>query len=304
MGIAVFIPGIKFPETNGKVTLAGDTPPASLQIISENSYTDFEAQLSVEYSPINTSLRGIAWSIVSGGEYATIDNYGRLSIKQGASSSSVVVKVASTADSSVFATKEITVTYDNAVTILTKVNVSGNPTINTRQRLFDENDSIEMKYKLTDAVQGHVSMLWGCLSEQSSAYIDSMRQINVTMGSDVEHSTVIGSGEMHIYKTPTMIGTEYVDEYFIDRLVRNNEEINYSGGQTAIGFTPSQDIYILSPNYNYSFMGIDVCYLKFKRSGVVTHNFAAAEKNGVYGFYDSYSDTFITNTGLTGTITL
>lgn len=304
MGIAVFIPGIHFPATNGQVSLAGNTPPSALHIVADDSYTDFEAQLSVAFSPINTALRGVAWSIVSGGEYATIDNYGRLHINQNASASQITVKAASTANSSIFDTKTITVTYDNAVTVLTKVHIADNPTINTRCRLFDEHDSIEMKYKLTDAILGHVNMLWGCLKEESSAYIDYMRQINVTMGSDVDHSKPIGSGEMNMYMTPTLIGTEYTDEYFLDKLVRNGVEIPSAGGLFAIGFTPSPDVYILHPEFAYSFVGIDVYHFKFKRDGVVTHNFEAAVKKGVYGFYDAYSDTFITNTGLSGTITL
>ena len=144
----------------------------------------------------------------------------------------------------------------------------------------------------------------GALDEGSSSYLSTYAYEVVVFGADRDHSNTMGTGEQYTYRSPTVIGDEYVDEFSIDSYTRNGEPVErYGNFQIADGFTPSKDIYILSPVYDYSFVGIEVYYFKFKRNGVVTHNFQAAVKDGVYGFYDSISDTFITNTGESGTIT-
>lgn len=303
MGLAIFVPDILF-SGNGKVTLRGDTKPSAIEINAEDSYSASSAQLSVNYSPVNTALRGITWSIVSGGDYASIDGNGKLTISQNASGASVTIRAVSQADGSVFDEKTITVTYVNPVSILEKVTINFNPVLNTGVRLVDDLDTIEMKYKVTDATVSSIGMLWGCLDERSSCYLSSFAYAVTVFGADREHSHTIGTGAQYTYRTPTVVGETYVDEYSMTQYIRNGEPAErYGNRQIGDGFTPSDDIYILHPNYDYSFVGIEVYYFKFKRNGVVTHNFQASVKDGVYGFYDAMSDTFITNTGESGTIT-
>jgi len=302
MGLAIFVPDLLF-SGNGKVTLTGDTKPSAIEINAEDSYSAASAQLSVNYSPVNAAMRGITWSIVSGGDYASIDNNGKMTINNDASGADVTVRAVSQADGSVFDEKTITVTYVNPVTILTKVSIHDNPAINTGVRLADNYDTIEMKYRVTDSFSG-TGMLWGALDEGSSSYLSNYAYEVVVFGADRDHSNTMGTGEQYTYRSPTVIGEDYVDEFSIDSYTRNGEPVEkYGQFQIADGFTPSKDIYILSPVYDYSFAGIEVYYFKFKRNGVVTHNFQAAVKDGVYGFYDAISDTFITNTGESGTIT-
>lgn len=302
MGLAIFVPNILF--SGNKVTLTGDTAPVGIEIDAQDSYDAASAQLSVKYSPVNAALRGITWSIVSGGDYASIDGNGKLTINQNASGAIVTVRAVSQADGSVFDEKTVTVTYVNPVTILEKVTINFNPVLNTGVRLVDDLDTIEMKYRVTNATVSSVGMLWGSLDERSSCYLSSLAYAITVFGADREHSHTIGTGAQYTYRTPTTIGELYVDEYSMNSYIRNGEPAErYGQSQTGDGFTPSGDIYILHPNYDYSFVGIEIYYFKFKRNGVVTHNFQAAVKDGVYGFYDAMSDTFITNTGESGTIT-
>lgn len=302
MGLAIFVPDILF-SGNGKVTLTGDTKPSAIEINAEESYSAASVQLSVKYSPINAAMRGITWSIVSGGDYASIDGNGKLTINQNASGASVTVRAVSQADGSVFDEKTVTVTYANPVTILTKVTIHGNPTINTGIRLVDDIDTIEIQYKVIDA-SGHIGMLWSDIEEHSSCYISDSAFLVSVFGADRDDSHVQATGERHTYRIPTVIGEEYTDVYSTSSFTRNNDAVAKYGNQfVGDGFTPSGDIHILSPVYDYSFVGIEVYYFKHKRNGVVVHNFQAAVKDGVYGFYDAMSDTFITNTGESGTIT-
>lgn len=303
MGLAIFVPDILF-SGNGKVTLTGDTKPSAIEINAEENYFAASVQLSVNYSPVNAALRGITWSIASGGDYASIDGNGKLTINQNASGASVTVRAVSQADGSVFDEKTITVSYVNPVTVLTKVTLRGNPNINTHVSLVDENDTIEMKYRIIDSMNNHVGMLWGTIDEKSSAYIDYFSSIISVFGADRDHSKVISTGKQFMYRAPTTLWTEYTDEFSINSVSRNGESLaKYGISQIGDGFTPSGDIHILHPVYDYSFSGIEIYYFKFKRNGVVTHAFMPAVKDGIYGFYDEDADIFITNTGDSGTIT-
>lgn len=115
MGIALFVPGVDFSDTNlGQVTLSGDTPIEGISINSPSSFTGEVLQLQIDYNPIFTTERDIVWSIESGSEYGYVDSNGKLYIATSASGSTVTVKATSVDDSSIFATKEIEVTYEDA----------------------------------------------------------------------------------------------------------------------------------------------------------------------------------------------
>lgn len=116
MGHAVILPNMDFSNSGmGKVTIP--TQPVvlvSLSIVAENSYSGSSTDsfnLSVTYNPANTTQTGVTWSIDSGSSYASITSGGVLSILSGADSDEVVVKATSTVNSSIYATKTITVTY-------------------------------------------------------------------------------------------------------------------------------------------------------------------------------------------------
>ena len=69
------------------------------------------AQFSVTYTPSNTTQRGVSWSIVSGTDYASIDESGKLTVKSGANGHTVKIRATSKVNASVYAEKTISVAY-------------------------------------------------------------------------------------------------------------------------------------------------------------------------------------------------
>lgn len=117
MGLAIIIPEVDFSDANlGKVSLSVNIPVMSLSIVSPISIVGKNYKLAISFSPINTNQRGVVWSVTSGSEYASVASDGVLTIKKGANKSPVIVKVVSTADSTISATKQINVTYANSDT--------------------------------------------------------------------------------------------------------------------------------------------------------------------------------------------
>ena len=109
----MIIPSISYANSGlGKVTVKKDIPIEGISINAESSYTGTSVTLTAVYTPTNTSETGAIWSIESGNEYATIDsNTGVLSILDGASDSTIVVKVTSSKNDKLTDTKEIKVSY-------------------------------------------------------------------------------------------------------------------------------------------------------------------------------------------------
>lgn len=113
MGIAIIVPNCDFSDANlGKVTLTGFVPVAALSINGESSVIGSSAKYSVAYTPANTSEKRVRWSIESGNEYAVINSEtGNMTILPGADNEEVVIKATSVFDSTVYATKAVTVTF-------------------------------------------------------------------------------------------------------------------------------------------------------------------------------------------------
>lgn len=70
-----------------------------------------KAQYSVEYSPSDTTQRGVIWSVTSGSAYASIDQSGLLTVKSGANGNAVTIRATSKENTSIYAEKTVTVTY-------------------------------------------------------------------------------------------------------------------------------------------------------------------------------------------------
>ena len=85
----------------------------AITVSGPSSVTD-TGQFSAKLTPSDTTQTGVAWSITSGGSYASIDQKGLVTAKDGANNSNVTIKCTSSANSSVFATKTITVTKSSA----------------------------------------------------------------------------------------------------------------------------------------------------------------------------------------------
>ena len=90
-----------------EVALTGLTVTGEATVSSDGN----TAQYGVIYSPSNTTQRGVTWSVVSGADYASIDQNGLLTVLAGASGSSVKIRATSRDNTAVYAEKSLTVTY-------------------------------------------------------------------------------------------------------------------------------------------------------------------------------------------------
>lgn len=110
MGYAIIIPDANYSDGNlGKVTKVERIEIEGLSIVANGSYEGDTASLSVSYNPENTSQKGVIWSIVSGGEYASIAQDGVLTIAPSAYFHVIEVKAASKVRPSLFDIKTIKV---------------------------------------------------------------------------------------------------------------------------------------------------------------------------------------------------
>lgn len=116
MGIAIIVPDCDFSSANlGKVTLTGRVPITALSISGLSVVNGSTYQYSAVYTPSNTTERGVIWTIESGSAYAAIGSEtGNLAILPNANNAQVVIKATSTANSSIYATKTVTVTYSSS----------------------------------------------------------------------------------------------------------------------------------------------------------------------------------------------
>lgn len=116
MGVAIIIPGVVFTENLGKVTLDGGGGDVTVEVesiaISGSATVNTssnKATYSVDYTPTNTTQKGVTWSLESGEEYATIDSLGTLTVK---GSGSVTIKAVSKHNTAVTAKKVVSVVFN------------------------------------------------------------------------------------------------------------------------------------------------------------------------------------------------
>ena len=151
-GIAIIVPGADYShEGLGRVTLLEDTVLESLSITGVSEITGRVVQMVVAYVPALTSDRDVVWSITSGGQYASINSStGELTILSGANSSAVTVHVESTNDSSIYAEKQLTLTYQES---LLELEISGESVVSGKTAsyslayLYDGVETSDQQYK-------------------------------------------------------------------------------------------------------------------------------------------------------------
>ena len=111
MGIAIIIPNIDFSGENlGQVHQSG-TPVLTSITIEGDDVVYKSSQYNIVYNPEGTTLTGVTWEIVSGNEYASINNEGVLTVLSGAMGENVRIKAISTHDLTIESTLDIVV-YD------------------------------------------------------------------------------------------------------------------------------------------------------------------------------------------------
>ena len=177
MGVAIIIPGVAFTENLGKVTLVGggssgggdvavEVESIAISGLATVNTASNKATYSVSYTPTNTTQKGVTWSLESGGEYATIDQIGTLTVK---GSGSVTIKAVSKHNSAVTAKKVVSVVF-NEVQEDVKVKsiaISGSDTVNNASNLA----TYRVSYTPSNTTQ--IGVRWSLESGGEYATIDS-----------------------------------------------------------------------------------------------------------------------------------
>lgn len=105
-----------YANPNNTVIDKVDIDITGLGILGPSTVNDVSntAQFQVTYSPSNTTQRSITWSVVSGSDYASIDEKGLLTVKGGANGSTVKIRATSTDKPNIYAEKSVNITYFSA----------------------------------------------------------------------------------------------------------------------------------------------------------------------------------------------
>lgn len=154
------------------VTYLSESAISAIDIVGDNIVEGLWTTYTVTYTPSNTEETGVTWSIVSGSEYATIDAVtGYLTVLNGASGSSVTIMATSTVNSSITATKNITVTYNNIIYSVSNVTFDGTTSpINTGINLWAI-DYWEMTLTATFGTQtASLATFAACMDEADNPY--------------------------------------------------------------------------------------------------------------------------------------
>lgn len=206
------------------------TDVTAISIIGAESVTD-SGTYSVTYTPSNTPQTGVTWSIISGSEYAEISSDGVLTAKDGASNSSVTIKATSTHNSSVSATKVVSVTKsqeggsDEPVTGIYPIHfVDG--TINTSGALASYNNfaSTDDFIPYMDNVEYSIINESGrtyriVLFSAEKKYVTRMNDLITESKSVAELYTSLGKTKADApyfkitMQTPTALGGDKANEY-------------------------------------------------------------------------------------------
>lgn len=109
MGVAIVVPGASFRENNlGQVTPTRTLAITGIAIDGPDSVF-VTGRFSARLIPTFTTQRTVTWSIVSGGQYASIDNAGNLSVRPNVSGQSVTIRCVSTINPAAYGEKTVQV---------------------------------------------------------------------------------------------------------------------------------------------------------------------------------------------------
>lgn len=117
MGKAILVPGANFTGENlGSVTPLVGIPIHGLAINGPDTVLAVQALYKPVFYPAWTTQKSVVWSIVSGGEYASVSTSqsgeGVLTVDESASNAPVTIRCTSSSDNTIISEKTITVTYN------------------------------------------------------------------------------------------------------------------------------------------------------------------------------------------------
>ena len=168
-----------------KTVTLEEAPLTGLSIVGLTQFSD-SAAFSVQYTPTDVldKYRGVTWSVVSGSAYATIDQNGVVTAKDGASSSVVVIRATSSYSTAIYAEKTVAVTYSAGPVISFSDDVGG--VINVRA----SDTSVGNRFQFANIGQLEASVT-GSLSGASASVNDdgeTSGEVRVTFAANTSSS--------------------------------------------------------------------------------------------------------------------
>ena len=296
MGVAIIIPGVVFTENLGKVTLGGgggdvDVEVESIAIsgLATVNTASNKATYSVAYTPANTTQKGVTWSLESGGEYATIDSMGMLTVK---GSGSVTIKAVSKHNADVTTKKVVSVVFndgqeDNEYTELEYVGTKGGNYLQT-DIIMEDYQKIILKAKLPAVSNPSTSARQFILHDGKSCSVSNTykeKVFSATLPFRYARASALANG---------------VVEFTISR---NACELIVDGSTATIDATaaktPSTTPIMLFSNNNSSFVHerIDLYSFRLEKDGSAVIELKPVLKKGVPCFRDTVSGKFLYITG-------
>lgn len=138
-------------------------------IIKGSSYVTVNktVQMTVEVSPSDATNRDVKWSVTDGSGKATIDRSGVLT---GVSGGKVTVKATSKDDSTVSATKEVTVSATDVKVPISQISVSSNSGASV---ITTNGGTLQMKASVSPADSSSQEVVWSVENRTGSANIDT-----------------------------------------------------------------------------------------------------------------------------------
>lgn len=301
MGVAIIIPGVTFTENLGKVTLVdgggsggGDVDVKVESIAISGSDTvntsSNKATYSVAYTPTNTTQKGVTWSLESGGEYATIDSIGTLTVK---GSGSVTIKAVSKYNAAVTTKKVVSVVFNNKVpesgeyTELEYVGTKGGNYLQTNT-IMENGQKIILKAKLPIAnnqstVARQFILHDGSNCSMGNTYKDKIFSVTLPFRSARTTAVVNGVVEFTI--------SAYSCDFTVDGSAATITPNDIKKSST----TPV----MLFSNNNSSFIHerVDMYSFRLEKDGAAVIELKPVLKDGVPCFRDTVSGKFLYITG-------
>lgn len=130
-GIAIIVKDMSFADDNvGQVAIITDPVPVTGISINGSANVPINIKtltLSVSYTPSDTTERGISWTVVSGGTYASINQNGVVTLSNLVLNAKFKIRATSTDKPNVYGEKEFTVEASNILPEIKngkKINIS------------------------------------------------------------------------------------------------------------------------------------------------------------------------------------
>lgn len=296
MGVAIIIPGVVFMENLGKVTLDGGGGDVTVEVesiaisgLATVNTASNKATYSVAYTPANTTQKGVTWSLESGGEYATIDSMGTLTVK---GSGSVTIKAVSKHNAAVTTKKVVSVVFNEVhesdeYTELEYVGTKGGNYLQTNT-IMENGQKIILKAKLPTANNQSTAARQFILHDGSNCsmgntYKDKIFSVTLPFRSARTAAVVNGVVEFTI--------SAYSCDFTVDGSAATITPSDIKKSSTTPVMLFSNN------NSNFIHERVDMYSFRLEKDGSAVIDLKPVLKGGVPCFRDSVSGKFLYITG-------